>query len=95
VKLVHVIYDLEVGEYQHCEIPPPSFLKFSYPQSTEIREFLEHPLKPPIRAHPPAVLRGGGGVAAEIKTGYATLSRNNNFGHSPKLVLVKISTRQN
>jgi len=78
VKLVYVIYDLEVSEYQHFEIPPPSFLKFSYPQSTEIREFLEHPLNPPIRAHPPAVLRGGGGggVAAEIKTGYATLSRN-------------------
>ena len=55
---------------------PPSCLKFSPILSTETREFLEHPLKPPIRAHPPAVLRGGGGVAAEIKTGYATLSRN-------------------
>ena len=67
---------MEVGECQQFRKPSAILLEVFTSLSTVTREFLEHPLKPPIRAHPPAVLRGGGGVAAEIKTGYATLSRN-------------------
>ena len=41
------------------------------------RWILKHPLEPPIHARLPVEFHGGGvGVAAEIKTGYATLSRN-------------------
>ena len=56
---------------------PPSFLKRSYPESSETRQILKHPLDPPIRTRPPVEIRGVAvGVAAVIKTGYATLSRN-------------------
>ena len=82
MKLGYVIHGLEVSEYQHFENPSPSFFEVFSTLSSKIREILEHPLEPPIRARPPAELRGGGGgvgVAAEIKTGYATLSRNKFF----------------
>ena len=65
------------GEYQHFEKPSAIFFEVFLSLKQRNTRYFKHPLDPPIRARPPVEVRGVVvGVAAVIKTGYATLSRN-------------------
>lgn len=60
VKLVYVIHNLKVGQYQQSVNVNKNHLLsfFEVPSCSETRYFLEKSLEPTSRAHPPTKFRG-------------------------------------